>query len=243
MTQRRGLFVAGAGTGIGKTYVTAALARRLRETGRTVLALKPVASGVPPLDDPAFTESDTAILLAALGQAVTPETVEACSPWRFAAALGPDLAAAREGRSLDPTEVIAWCRRRIAQAPRDAAILIEGVGGLMSPLSPDATGLDWLAALGQPALLVCGSYLGAISHALTAVEALRGRGVPLAGLVVSESLDAPVSPRTVAEALGRRAAAPVIVLARGAACPDALYALAANGLDEGRRKTAADAET
>lgn len=222
MTSRRGLFVAGAGTEIGKTYVTAAIARRLREEGRNVLALKPVASGVPPLDDPAFGTSDTAILLSALGQAVTPESVAACSPWRFAAALGPDLASAREGRRLDPRALVAWCRERIAEASPEAAILIEGVGGLMSPLSPDATGLDWLIALEQPALLVCGSYLGAISHGLTAAEVLRLRGVPLAGIVVSESEGAPVPPETVAEALGRRVAAPVVVVHRGEGCPDAL---------------------
>ncbi|WP_430911300.1 dethiobiotin synthase [Methylobacterium sp. sgz302541] len=219
---KRGLFVAGAGTEIGKTYVTAALTRRLRSEGRAVLALKPVASGVPPLGDPAFAGSDTAILLAALGLPTTPATVAACTPWRFAAALGPDLAAAREGRGLDPQAVIDWCRRRIGEAPEDAAVLVEGVGGLMSPLSADATGLDWLVALGLPALLVSGSYLGAISHALTAAEVLAGRGVRLGAVVVSESLEAPVAPETVAEALARRIAAPAIVLRRGAPCPDTL---------------------
>lgn len=218
----RGLFVAGAGTEIGKTYVTAALVRRLREAGRPVRAYKPLASGVPPLSEPAFAESDTARILAALGEPVTEASVEACSPWRFLAPLAPDLAAAREGRSLDAGALTAWCRTRLAAAAPDETVVIEGVGGLMSPITPEATGLDWLKDLGIPALLVAGSYLGAISHALTAVETLRLHRVPLVGMVVSESLEAPTPPRIAAEAIARRIAAPVAVISRGGAFPEAL---------------------
>lgn len=219
------LFVAGAGTDVGKTYVAAALTRRLRGAGRPVLALKPLASGVPPPDDPAFAGSDTGVLLAAQGSPLTPEAVGACSPWRFAAPLAPDLAAAREGRTLSLAELVAWCAGRIDAAPPGTLVLIEGVGGLMSPVTPGATGLDWLKALDLPAILVAGSYLGAISHALTAAETLRLHGVPLRAVVVSESLGAPVPPEVVAGAIGRHVAAPVVAVGRGGACPDALAAL------------------
>ena len=220
------LFVAGAGTEIGKTYVTAALVRRLRTEGRGVRALKPLASGVPPLDDPAFAESDTAVLLAAQGLPVTPGTVDACSPWRFAAPLAPDLAAAREGRSLRLDALVAWCAARIAEAAGEGVpLLVEGVGGLMSPITPDATGLDWLERLRLPALLVTGSYLGAISHALTAAETLRAHGIALAGVAVSESEGAPTPPGTVAEAIARRVSAPVGCLARGGPFPGTLAAV------------------
>ncbi|KAB1075566.1 dethiobiotin synthase [Methylobacterium planeticum] len=221
----RALFIAGAGTEIGKTYVTAALTRRLRARGEAVRALKPLASGVPPVGDPTFAASDTGRLLAAQGLALTPEAVEACSPWRFAAPLAPDLAAAREGRSLDLADLLAWCRAAVAAAEPETLVLIEGVGGLMSPITREATGLDWLAALGVPALLVSGSYLGAISHALTAVETLRAHGVPLAAIAVSESPDAPTPPETVAAAIARRAGAPVACLRRGADCPGTLARL------------------
>lgn len=263
----RALFVAGAGTEIGKTYVTAALTRRLRAQGRSVRTLKPLASGVPSIDDPAFALSDTGLLLLAQGLPITPETVAACSPWRFLAPLAPDLAAAREGRSLTLAELVAWCEAQLqasnphphpevqgkaeprrsspdasvrpggllrggSAAPQDeggdgTTVLIEGVGGLMSPITPDATGLDWLKALRIPALLVTGSYLGAISHALTALETLRAHGVAQIGLVVSESLDAPVPPEIVAEAIGRHSHLPITVLRRGRECPDALAALLA----------------
>ncbi len=221
----RAVFVAGAGTEIGKTYVTAALTRRLRGAGRAVTTLKPLASGVPPLDDPDFARSDTAILLAAQGLPVTPETVASCSPWRFSAPLAPDLAAAREGRRLDLPDLVEWCEARIAEAPSGATILIEGVGGLMSPVTGDATGLDWLSALDLPAVLVSGSYLGAISHALTAAETLRLHGRTLLGIAVCESPDAPTPPETVVEAIARHARVPVVPIGRGAACPELLAAL------------------
>lgn len=181
------LFVTGAGTDIGKTYVTALAVRQLVAAGRRVVALKPLVSGAPDWRDPAFAQSDTAILLAAQGLAIDAARVQACSPWRFTAPLSPDMAAVREGRTLKLDEIIAWTQAAISRAPTDAVVVIEGVGGAMSPICEDATGLDWLAALGCPALLVAGSYLGAISHALTTHAAIAGRGVPVAGVIVNET--------------------------------------------------------
>ncbi|MCJ2080049.1 dethiobiotin synthase [Methylobacterium sp. J-090] len=214
------VFIAGAGTEIGKTYVTAALTRRLRADGQGVRTLKPVASGVPSVEDPGFRTSDTAILLEAQGLAVTRVSVAACSPWRFAAPLAPDLAAAREGRTLALPDLVAWCRAEIAATPPGTILLIEGVGGLMSPVTAEHTGLDWLEALSVPALLVSGSYLGAISHALTAAETLRFHGVSLRGLVVCESAGAPTPPETVAAAIRRHMTVPVHEIVRGGACPE-----------------------
>ncbi|MCB4804878.1 dethiobiotin synthetase [Methylobacterium brachiatum] len=216
----RAVFVAGAGTEIGKTYVTAALTRRLRAQGRPVRTLKPLASGVPPLSDPAFAESDTARLLDAQGLGIDDETVEACSPWRFAAPLAPDQAAVLEGRSLALPDLIGWCRAQIAHG--DGTLIIEGVGGVMSPVTEAATGLDWLKALDVPAVLVSGSYLGAISHALTARETLRLHGIPLLAIAVSESEGAPAPLATVAASITRHAGVPVFGLRRGEACPEAL---------------------
>ena len=221
----RAVFVAGAGTEIGKTYVTASLTRALRRRGSEVSTLKPLASGVPPFGDPAFGESDTAILLEAQGLPVTPETVEACSPWRFSAPLSPDLAAAREGRSLCLSDLVGWCEARLQGADPETILVFEGVGGLMSPVTAEATGLDWLKALALPTILVSGSYLGAISHALTAAETLRCHGQALLGVVVCESLGAPTSPETVAAAIARHVPAPVLCIARDGECPEALARL------------------
>ena len=222
MSGPRAVFVAGAGTEIGKTYVTAALTRRLRASGCAVRTLKPLASGVPALDDPEFGAGDTARLLAAQGLPLTPEAVAACSPWRFEAPLSPDQSAEREGRSLALDDLVGWCRSEIAKNPPSTTLLIEGVGGLMSPVTAEATGLDWLKALGLPALLVSGSYLGAISHALTAIETLRAHGVPLLATVICESAGAPAPPGTVAAAIARHGATTTHIVERDGACPEAL---------------------
>jgi dethiobiotin synthetase len=185
-------FIAGAGTDIGKTYVTALLARRLRAKGRDVLALKPVASGVPAIRSTGFALTDTAKLLDAQGLKATAANVEACSPWRFKAPLSPDMAAAAENRTLTLDALLAWRRERVAAAPPGAAVLIEGVGGVMSPMTSDALNLDFLKALGCPAILVTGSYLGALNHALTALETLKAHGVRVEAVVLNESAESTV---------------------------------------------------
>jgi len=180
-------FIAGIGTDVGKTYVSAQIIRGLRAAGRRVQALKPVASGVASPDAPDFTSSDTAVLLDALGLATTEQTVAACTPWRFAAPRSPDMAAAAEGRRLPFADILAWCRRRISEAGPETTTLVEGVGGIMSPFAEDALNLDVVVALGCPAVLVAGTYLGAISHTLTALEVLRSRGAPTLAVVLNES--------------------------------------------------------
>ncbi len=194
-------FITSSGTGIGKTLVTAALAQQLRAAGRDVRAIKPVISGFAP---ETAAESDTGILLAALGEAVTEDSVARISPWRFAAPLAPDLAAARERRMLELAEVVGFCRDAADAAARDGGVLlIEGVGGVMAPMTRDATVADWMAALAIPAILVVGSYLGAISHALTAAEALAARAIPLAAVVVSESDASSVALEDTIESMAR----------------------------------------
>lgn len=183
------LFVTGSGTSVGKTLVTAALAHRLIRAGQTVRAVKPVISGYT---QATHRESDTAVLLDSLGSDPSAEAIDRMSPFRFEAPLSPDMAAAREGRRLDFEALLRFCRDAAA-GPEDI-LLIEGVGGVMVPLTEDKTVLDWIDAVAAPCLLVVGSYLGTISHTLTAVEALRGRGAAIAGLVISESEESPVPP-------------------------------------------------
>lgn len=172
-------FLTATGTDIGKTHVACALLRALGPRGR---ALKPVASGF----DPAHAEdSDPARLLLAMGRKPDPDAIAAICPWRFKAPVSPDLAAAREGAALAFAEVRAWCAARLAE-PFDGVTLVEGAGGVMSPIAEDGLALDLIAALGLPALLVTGAYVGAVSHTLTALEALRGRGCAVAAIIVND---------------------------------------------------------
>ena len=192
------MFVTSSGTGVGKTYATCALARALAAAGRDVRVLKPVISGFTPDD---FDESDSVQILRALGQEPTDAAVAAISPWRFEAPLSPDMAAAREGRMVPFDDLVRYCREQADGHAGD--MLIEGVGGVMVPLDETRTVLDWIAELGMPALLVVGSYLGTLSHTLTALQALRARGCTIAGVVVSESDNQPVPLAETVATLGR----------------------------------------
>lgn len=208
----KSIFIAGAHTDVGKTYVSAALIRAARRAGMKVRALKPVVSG---FDETDWAESDPGRLLAALGEAPTPEALGAMSPWRYVAPQSPPLAARLQGQEIVLTDVAAWCRARMAEPGADLTVL-EGVGGLMSPLTERETGLDLMTALAIPAVLVTGTYLGAISHALTALAAARAAGVRIIAIVASESPtnDAPFAPTL--EALEAFSGLPVIAARRDA---------------------------
>jgi dethiobiotin synthetase len=202
------IFITGTGTDVGKTFVAASLIRHLRQMGRMVDAIKPVVSGF----DPAQAEtSDPGVLLQALGLEVTPEAIDYIAPWRFRAPLSPDLAAEREGRHIDVDAVIAYCRTAVDQ--RRDILLIEGVGGIMVPLDAERTILDVMMAVQVPLILVTGSYLGTISHTLTAVDALFRRSMRVMAIIVSETPGSSVPLDDTVAAIARFAE-PVIGLPR-----------------------------
>jgi len=202
-------FITGTGTDIGKTYVSAGLIRAFTRDGRRVTALKPVVSG---FDPGAFSGSDPAMLIEAAGLTPTLEAIEAISPFRFHPPLSPDMAARAEGGTLDFDKIIAFCREAEARRQAEDVLLIEGVGGLMVPLDQQHTVLDWMVALNQPLILVTGSYLGAISHCLTALDVLERRGLTLVALVVNESAASTVPLDETLETLRCFTQAPRIVL-------------------------------
>jgi dethiobiotin synthetase len=205
-------FVTSTGTGVGKTYVTAALIRQARAKGLTVAATKPLISG---FDKSEIATSDTGVILAALGEAPTLEAAEKISPWRYKAPLAPSMAARAEGRSLDCGALFAHGRAVLADEAD--LILIEGVGGVMVPLDDTRTVLDWICALDAQVLLVVGDYLGAISHTLTAVEVLHARGATLAAVIVNQGEGSEVPfEDTRADIAMRVAPVPVLALRRGA---------------------------
>ena len=205
------IFVTGTGTDVGKTYVTAAIVRALRAAGRPVDVIKPVVSGFDPAD-PAG--SDPAVLLDAMGVQWSPEALARISLWRFAAPVSPPLAARLEGARLEARAVIEHCHRRIAEAS-DHLLLIEGAGGVMSPLDDHLTMLDLAVALDAPCLLVAGSYLGTISHTLTAVLALNSVSRPPLAVVVNESPAAPPMDATVRDLQRLVGDNPVLSVPRG----------------------------
>jgi len=210
------IFVSASGTEMGKTFVARVLIRQLKNAGHRVHALKPVVTGFDPADSG---RSDSGVLLGALGRTLNEENLMRISPWRFEAALSPDMAAARAETSVAFDELVAYCLRECSregwesggsggeQACREErgadVTLIEGIGGIMVPLNDKHTVLDWIAALRAPVILVVGSYLGTLSHTLTAVGMLQARGQELAGIVVNESLDRPVTVEETASVIAR----------------------------------------
>jgi dethiobiotin synthetase len=220
-----GLFVTATGTDVGKTYVTCGLLRAGRRAGVAVGALKPILSGYDP---PEAARSDAGLLLAALGEPVSEAAVARVSPWRFAAPLSPNMAAAREGRGLDLAEVAATCR---ALSASERLVVIEGIGGVMVPLNEHETVLDLIEALALPVVLVGGTALGAISHCLTAREVLRARGRAPAIIVLDESAGSTVPLEATRDTLADFCReAKVVTLARNApeAAFDALFRTAAS---------------
>lgn len=169
-------FITATGTDIGKTWLTGGLISAVRARGLPVRALKPVMSGY----DPARHEDSD---LAKVGAGKT--------AWTYAAPLSPDLAAARENKAIDFAALVDWCRGEMAA--NEGALLIEGIGGVMVPLTARHTVRDWIAALKIPTLLVCGTYLGSLSHTLSALAALREVGVVPAIIIVNESAESTVS--------------------------------------------------
>lgn len=212
------VFVTSSGTGIGKTFVCCRLLQSLPHSLR-VRAIKPVVTGFPSEAGPvagaaagaAVAESDTGRILTAQGRSLDPEAIAATSPWRFRKPISADMAAAAERRTIDFDELV-----RFSRAPAGFDLnLVEGIGGVMAPLDASHTVLDWIAALEAKALLVVGSYLGSLSHSLTAHAALASRGVPIAAIVISQSAEEPVPTAETAASLKRFVgAAPVLILPR-----------------------------
>ncbi len=182
VAMKKRYFITATGTDLGKTWLTAGVANVCRALGVPVRALKPVMSGYDAANPAA---SDAGVLLGKVGGGETAEAIAAISPWRFAAPIAPDLAAAREGRVIDFSQLVGWCRGEISR--HEGLLLIEGIGGVMVPLDAQHTVRDWIAALEMPTLLVTGTYLGALSHALTALAALREVGGMPQMIIVNES--------------------------------------------------------
>lgn len=194
------IFVTSSGTDIGKTYVSAMLIRQLRAKGLPVQALKPIVSGV---DEATFPMSDPAALLAALGEEVITDNIDLVSRWVFEPALSPDMAAARAGVEIDFSELVNHCKARMHLHD---PLVIEGVGGLIVPLNTTHTVLDWMKALNGPGfapLLVVGSYLGTISHTLTTLDVMARNDLTPRAIVVSESLENPVTLDETVEVMSR----------------------------------------
>ena len=166
---KRTLFITGTDTGAGKTVLTALLAQFLRARGVNAAALKPICSGG---------RADARALRAAMDGALTLDEI---NPWHFRAPITPLLAARRERKHVHLAEVMAHIR---ALQKRFDALLIEGAGGLLSPLGENFDSGDLIAALDATPLVAAPNRLGAVNHVLLTLEALPRRAAARARVVL-----------------------------------------------------------
>ena len=173
-----GLFVTGTDTDVGKTQIAAALARLLMERNLVVRPRKPVESGCR-REGGRLLPEDAKTLQAA---AHSDEPLERICPYPLEPALSPECAAALAGMRLSLDDVQAACLQGNAKTD---FLLVEGAGGFYSPLASGVLNADLAAALSMPVLLVTADRLGCIGHTLLAVEAIKHRGLTLAGVVLN----------------------------------------------------------
>jgi dethiobiotin synthetase len=171
-----GLFVTGTDTGVGKTVVAAAIVAALRARGEPVRALKPLITGLDDPPDPVWPR-DHELLARAAGQ--DPKEVNLLG---YGPAVSPHLAAEMSGEPVRPPQLEA----RVRAAARDGEVLVvEGVGGLLVPIAPGYDVRDLASALGLPVVVVGRPGLGTINHTLLTLEAARGAGLRVAGIVLT----------------------------------------------------------
>lgn len=169
-----GVFVTGTGTEVGKTVVAAVIARTLTAEGKRVTVFKPAVTG---LEEEG--ETDHALLRRASGSSQSDEQI---APYRYQPPASPHLAAALAGEEIDP--------ERLRQVARDAAagadaIVCEGVGGLLVPLTPTYLVRDLAVDLGYPLVIVAAPGLGTINHTLLTIESARSVGLEVAAVVLN----------------------------------------------------------
>ena len=206
-----GLFITGTDTEVGKTYVATHIAKDLVAAGHRVGVYKPVASECVS-DGRQLVSEDAVALWEAAGH---PLTLEAVCPQRFQAPLASHLAARNEGRELD-TELMrsgisAW-------ADECDIVIVEGAGGLMSPISDDEYFADVAYDLGYPTIVVAPNSIGVINQSLSALitAACFRDGIPIAGVILNDArmFDGDVSMETNREQISSRSVSPVLTRLR-----------------------------
>lgn len=180
-----GLFITGTDTGVGKTIVSAALLAALAAVGRAVHAYKPAITGLkePSAGWPA--DDDLLARLCGLSR-------EEVAPLRYGPAVSPHLAAALAGEKPDRARILADARRARQRAgAQEATLVVEGVGGLLVPLTEDLSVRDLAAEMGLPVLIAARPGLGTINHTLLSLEAARVAGLAVQAVVITPWPDEP----------------------------------------------------
>lgn len=174
-----GIFITGTDTDVGKTMVSCAIAAALSKRGLRVGVAKPIETGAVANEQGHLVGHDCAKLAAAAGSLQLPEEL---ASYLFREPAAPLVAAAAEHAHVDPTRLAADVR---ATAATSEFMLVEGAGGIMVPIAPDFTYLELAHELALPIVVVVGSRLGCVNHALMTLELLERRGLTTAGWILN----------------------------------------------------------
>lgn len=177
----KGIFVTGTDTGVGKTYIAAAIARALKQRGVSVGVMKPIATG---------DRDDIKKLLDAAG---IDETLERVNPLYLKYPLAPLMSARLSGKTIDLN--LAWKNYAILKKKYECMI-VEGAGGLMMPIKKNFFVLDMIKHFELPVIVVARPYLGTINHTLLTIDKLRQHKVTLAGIILSCSQNTTLAEQT-----------------------------------------------
>ncbi|MFM9923742.1 dethiobiotin synthase [Variovorax sp. H27-G14] len=233
---RRQWFVTGTDTGIGKTLVSSAMLHLLVGSGVRAVGMKPVAAGLEEVGGAGGQwHNEDVERLHAAGNVDAPLALRC--PYLLRAPMSPHLAAKEEGVRIVLQPILSAFTQLQTLAD---AVVVEGVGGFCVPFCDDLDSADLAVALGLPVVLVVGLRLGCLSHALLTAEAIRARGLVLAGWVASRVDPSMLAPQANLQTLRARLGAPLLGVVPHLAQPDA--AQAARHLDlRALRATAAHA--
>ncbi|MBB5519641.1 dethiobiotin synthase [Amphiplicatus metriothermophilus] len=205
-----GAMMLGAGTEIGKTHVACALLAEARRRGLSVRAVKPVMSG---FSRAGLAASDAGHLAAACGETLDDTNLSRYCLAAFEPALAPNVAARAAGAPLDYDALVRFARAALAEGADFT--LIEGAGGVLSPLTDERLNADLAADLPLPGILATASYLGAVSHTLSAIESCERRGIRIAALAVSQPSEDFGAPAALAEEFSRWTGVPAALFPFG----------------------------
>lgn len=171
-------FIAGTDTEIGKTTISSIIIRALAARGLKTAAMKPVAAGTVMVDGIPHNE-DVDALMASSNMSLPQDMV---CPYLLNTPISPNLSAAQDGVVIDNARIVETFKAIQVQAD---AVIVEGVGGFIVPFTDSVSSADLAVALNLPVILVVGLRLGCISHALLTAEAIRARGLTIAGWVAN----------------------------------------------------------
>jgi dethiobiotin synthetase len=180
MDSCRGYFITGTDTGVGKTAVTLGLMQALQDQGKTVVAMKPVASGCEPTA--AGLMNADALLLQQQGSIDL--DYERVNPYAFQPAIAPHLAAEQAGTHIEISEIVNIFKEMEINTD---CVLVEGIGGWQVPLTENETLADLASALGLGVVLVVGLRLGCLNHALLTAQSIAASGCKLSGWVANQT--------------------------------------------------------